>query len=167
MATMGTERDGLGPHHDGHDDSMDTMNNQVGVGEGRRYFKREPALSAEHEQIVTRTIACGISVHRELGPGFKERIDERVFLLELDSRGMKFESEKPIEVRYKEWLIPGQKIDLIVEGVVLVELKAVPKLRRIHLAQVFSYLKTTDLRVGLLMNFNARLFKEGLRRIIR
>ena len=133
----------------------------------RTYAKRDPALSAEHELIITYAIACGITVHRVLGPGFKEQIYERAFLLELDSRGIKFEAEKLIDVRYKEWLIPGQKVDLIVEGVVLVELKAVPKLRPLHTAQVLSYLKTLNLRVGLLMNFNARLFKEGLRRVIR
>jgi GxxExxY protein len=131
------------------------------------YVKRVPALSTEHEQIVTQTIGCGIAVHRELGPGFKEQIYLRAFLLELDSRGMKFEAEKPVDVRYKGWLIPGQRVDLIVEEVVLVELKAVPKLRRIHVSQTFSYLKTTNLRAGLLMNFNARLFKDGLRRVIR
>jgi GxxExxY protein len=130
------------------------------------HLKRTPALSPEHEQIVTQTIACGMSVHRELGPGFRERIYERAFLLELDSRGLTFEAEKPIDVRYKQWLIPGQKVDLVVAGVVLVELKAVPKLKRIHVTQTLSYLKTMNLRIGLLMNFNTRLFKEGLKRVI-
>jgi GxxExxY protein len=130
------------------------------------FAKRDPLLSTEHEQIVTDTIACGITVHRELGPGFKERIYECAFCLELDTRGLKFESEKKVDVRYKDWLIPGQKVDLIVEGVVLIELKAVPKLKPLHTSQVISYLKTTNLRVGLLMNFNCRLFREGLRRVV-
>jgi GxxExxY protein len=60
-------------------------------------------------------VDCGIHVHRALGPGFKEKIYHRAYCLELDSRGIKFECEKPIVVRYKNWEIPGQKVDLIVE----------------------------------------------------
>jgi GxxExxY protein len=104
-------------------------------------------------------------VHRELGPGFREIIYERAFCLELESRGIKFECEKPVEVRYKQWRIPGQRIDLIVDGVVLVEIKTLSKLKKLHESRVVSYLKTTGLRVGLLMNFNSVLFKHGLRRI--
>jgi len=131
------------------------------------YEKKEPLLSPEHERIVTSAIAGAITVHRELGPGFKERIYERAFALELEERGLKFESEKKIDVRYKQWLIPGQKVDLVVEGVVLIELKAIPRLKPLHTSQVISYLKTMDLRVGLLMNFNVRLFRDGLKRIVR
>ena len=123
-------------------------------------------LPAEHEEIVSAVIGCGIAVHRELGPGFKECIYHRAFRLELDERGLPFESDKPILVKYRQWLIPGQKVDLVVAGVVLVELKAVPRLRRIHRYQVQSYLRTLSLPVGLLMNFNALLLKDGLQRII-
>ena len=129
------------------------------------YRQRQPLLDPEQEAIVTSAVACGITVHRELGAGFKETIYERAFCLELESRGIKFECEKPVEVRYKQWRIPGQRIDLIVDGVVLVEIKTVSKLKKLHESQVVSYLKTTGLRVGLLMNFNSVLFKHGLRRI--
>jgi GxxExxY protein len=134
--------------------------------EDTMYRKEQTLFSPEHEAIITNTIACGIAVHRELGPGFKERIYERAFCLELESRGIKFECEKPVEVRYKNWRIPGQKIDLMVEGLVLVEIKAVSRLKGLHRSQVISYLKTTELRVGLLMNFNSSLLKDGLRRIV-
>jgi GxxExxY protein len=77
-----------------------------------------------------------------------------------------FECEKKILVRYKNWSIPGQKVDLIVEKLVLVEIKAVPRLRPLHRDQVRSYLRTTELRVGLLINFNTTLIKHGLRRIV-
>jgi GxxExxY protein len=123
-------------------------------------------LSTEQEAVVTRVIGCGITVHRELGPGFKECIYHRAFRLELNSRGLSFESDKPILVKYREWLIPGQQIDLIVEGTVLVELKAVPRLRPLHQYQVRSYLRTTGLPVGLLLNFNAPLLKDGMQRIV-
>ena len=130
------------------------------------FEKREPLLPPEQEEVVTSVIACGIAVHRELGPGFKETIYERAVCLELDSRGISFEAEKKIDVRYKQWRIPGQRIDLIVGGVVLVEIKAVTRLKQLHQKQVLSYLNTTGLRVGLLMNFNAVLFKHGLRRVV-
>ena len=123
-------------------------------------------IPADVESVAHQCIDAGIHVHRILGPGFREIIYERAFCLELESRGVSFECEKRIMVRYKSWTIPGQKIDLIVEGKVLVELKAVPRLRKIHQQQVISYLKATDLRLGLLMNFNTRLLREGLKRIV-
>jgi GxxExxY protein len=122
-------------------------------------------LTPEQEAIVSETIACGIAVHRELGPGFKECIYHRALRLELESRGISYDSDKPILVKYREWSIPGQKVDLIVRGIVLVELKAVPRLRALHRCQVQSYLRTTNVPIGLLMNFNAVLLKDGLQRV--
>ena len=130
------------------------------------FRKNSPLLAPEDEALVTETIACAMAVHIELGPGFKERIYHDAMCLELDSRGLKFECEKAVEVRYKSWSIPGQKIDLIVGGVVLIEVKAVAHLKELHRSQVISYLKTTGLRVGLLMNFNTRLLKHGLKRVV-
>jgi GxxExxY protein len=129
-------------------------------------LNRHADLSTEQEAVVTAVIGCGIAVHRELGPGFKECIYHRAFRLELTSRGLSFESDKPILVKYRKWLIPGQQIDLIVAGTVLVELKAVPRLRPLHQYQVRSYLRTTGLPVGLLLNFNAALLKDGMQRIV-
>lgn len=129
-------------------------------------LKTDTPLSPQQERIVTVAIDAAVTVHRELGPGFRERIYQKAYCLEVDSRGLKFETEKPIEVKYREWLIPGQRIDLIVESVVLVEIKSVPRLRSLHRCQVISYLKTTGLRVGLLLNFNAPLMKQGLQRIV-
>ena len=127
----------------------------------------ESPLPPETETLVTEVVDVGFTVYDALGPGFKESIYERAVCLELDARGLKFECEKPIEVKYKEWRIPGQKVDLVVGGVVLVELKAVPHLRKIHRRQVLSYLKTMDLRIGLLMNFNAAFFKRNIKRVVR
>jgi len=122
-------------------------------------------LPPEQEAIVATVIGCAINVHRTLGPGFKERIYHTALRLEFESQGVSYESERPIEVKYRQWKIPGQKVDLIVAGIVLVEVKAVPRLRVIHRCQVQSYLKTTGLPIGLLMNFNARLLKHGLQRV--
>ena len=124
-------------------------------------------LSPEVEELVTKVVDVGFTVHSILGPGFKESIYQRAFCLELDERGLKFECEKKIEVTYKEWKIPGQKVDLIVEGLVLVELKCVPRLRILHRQQAISYLKTLDLEIALLMNFNTALIKNGIKRVIR
>ena len=123
-------------------------------------------LTAGQERIVEPVIDSGFAVHRALGPGFREKIYERAYRLELDDRGLKFECKKPIVVRYKDWDIPGQTVDLLVEGVVLVEVKAVPRLRPLHRAQVLSYLRTMRLRVGLLMNFNVPVLKDGLQRVV-
>ena len=123
-------------------------------------------LTESEEQLVTQALDVGYTVHRHLGPGFREVIYQRAYCLELEARGIRFESEKKILVRYKDWNIPGQKIDLIVADVVLVELKAVPRLRKLHRAQVLSYLKTTGLLVGLLMNFNGVMFKGNVQRIV-
>ena len=110
---------------------------------------------------------CAFAVHRSLGPGFVEKIYVRALHLEMAAQKLRFEAEKNILVRYKQWQIPGQTVDLIVESSVLIEAKVVPKLRPIHRLQVLSYLKTLDLRVGLLINFNAPALKDGFKRVIR
>jgi GxxExxY protein len=123
-------------------------------------------LPPEVEEVGRKVIGCEIAVHRILGPGFKEIIYERATQLELDLAKLKYECEKKIVVRYKQWNIPGHKIDLIVEGCVLVELKAVPRLKDLHERQVISYLKATGLRLGFVINFNVPVLKEGIRRVV-
>ena len=123
-------------------------------------------LTVVEEQTVESAMDAAFCVHRALGPGFREIIYKRAYSLELDSRKLKFEAEKKILVRYRDWEIPGQTVDLVVEGIVLVELKAIPKLRPVHRRQVVSYLQTTHLRVGLLINFNVALLKHGFQRIV-
>ena len=130
-------------------------------------FRIFQPLSDAVEQIVRKAIGCGIEVHRVLGPGFRESIYTHAFCLELELQGMKFVREKSISVKYKSWEIPGQRVDLIVEDVVLVEIKSVSRLKSIHRRQVVSYLRSTELRVGLLMNFNSMMLKDGLQRVVR
>jgi GxxExxY protein len=128
--------------------------------------KVQSTLSEETEKVVHASIGCAMTVHRLLGPGFKECIYAQAYRLELHDAGLSFESEKRILVPYRTWEIPGQRIDLIVEGVVLVELKVIPRLRKIHERQVVSYLRATKLPVGLLMNFDTLLLRDGLKRIV-
>jgi GxxExxY protein len=117
------------------------------------------------EAAGRRVIGCGITVHRILGPGYREVIYERAYCLELESAGLRYECEKKILVPYKRWEIPGHKLDLIVEGCVIVELKALPRLTELHRLQVLSYLKATGLRLGFVMNFNTDVLKHGIKRI--
>jgi GxxExxY protein len=146
----------------------DEFISNAGVRVGELAMLRVPSpLTEREEEVYSLAMDCAFAVHRELGPGFKERIYEEAFCLELNARSIRFEREKKIDVRYKSWTIPGQRIDLVVEGLVLVEIKAVSKLIRIYERQVRSYLKTTGLRGGLLVNFNVTMLKNGMRRIVQ
>ena len=84
----------------------------------------------------------------------------------MHSRGLSFECEKSIDVRYKGWTIPGQRIDLLIGGLVVVEIKAVPKFIALHRKQVLSYLRTMNLHVGLLINFNSAYYKHAVKRVV-
>ena len=123
-------------------------------------------LTESEERVVTEVVDCGFQVHSVLGPGFRESIYAQAFRLELAARGLAFECEKAIDVRYKTWTIPGQRIDLLIGGFVLVEIKVVPKLSALHRKQVLSYLKTMNLHLGLLINFNTAYYKHGVKRVV-
>jgi GxxExxY protein len=124
------------------------------------------ALSPEEDAMMSKAIGCAIAVHKELGPGFIESIYRKAMCIELESRNLAYEEERPIRVFYRGVDIPGQRVDLIVEGLIVVELKAVASLDQVHRAQLISYLKTTGLRGGLLINFRVPLLKDGIRRVV-
>jgi GxxExxY protein len=128
---------------------------------------KSPVLSIPQdvEDLGHRVIGVAITVHQILGPGFKERIYERAFCLELEEQGLSYECEKRILVPYKRWQIEGDVLDLIIGGLVIVELKVVPRLAEIHRRQVLSYLKATGLRLGYVMNFNVEVMKHGIKRV--
>lgn len=130
-------------------------------------FSGYTALPTETEDTAHKVIGCAIEAHRHLGPGYLESIYERAMQLELDSQGLPYEAEKAIYVRYRNFDIPGQRVDLVVGGCVVVELKTVRRLKNVHRAQVISYLKTMDLRLGLIINFHTPLLRNGIRRVIR
>ncbi len=123
-------------------------------------------VPADVEEVARRVIGCGIKVHRILGPGFKERIYQEAMCLEMNADKLSFEREKEVTVRYRNWEIPGHRLDLVVEGKIVLELKAVRRLKEIHRRQVVSYLKASNLRLGILMNFNTNLLRDGTRRVI-
>jgi GxxExxY protein len=115
---------------------------------------------------VTVTIDAALTVHRALGPGFLERAYEQALRLELRARSVAFESQRSVWVSYRDTRLLAQRIDLIVESCVLVEIKAVARLDPVFVSQVVSYLRATELRVGLLINFNSLYLRDGLRRIV-
>jgi GxxExxY protein len=115
---------------------------------------------------VTVTIDAALTVHRALGPGFLERAYEQALRLELRARNVAFESQRSVWVSYRDTRLLAQRIDLIVESCVLVEIKAVARLDPVFVSQVVSYLRATELRVGLLINFNSLYLRDGLRRIV-
>jgi GxxExxY protein len=86
--------------------------------------------------------------------------------VELGASGLSYESERPVPVKYRDVQIAGQRVDLIVEGQIVVELKAVVKLDEVHRAQLISYLRATGLRGGLLVNFRVAVLRHGLRRVV-
>jgi len=118
------------------------------------------------ETAMSQVIGCAIAVHRALGPGYLESIYKRAMCIALAKEGLSYECERAVDVMYEGVAIPGQRIDLIVEKLLVVELKAVKKLDEIHEAQVISYLKTTGLRGGLLINFCVPVLARGIKRIV-
>ncbi len=122
-------------------------------------------LDEQTEEYISEAMDCGFAVHREIGPGY-EPIYENAFCLELQARNIPFEREKAFVVKYRDKPVGLHRLDLIVRERVVVELKAVRALERAHEAQILAYLKASQLRVGLLVNFGGATLKEGLRRII-
>ncbi len=105
-------------------------------------------------------------MHRHLGPAFLESVYENALCHELALRSVPFERQVAVSVLYKELSVGEGRADLIVGQRVVVELKALPALRPVHLAQTLSYLKATGLRLGLLVNFGERHLKTGCRRVV-
>ena len=117
--------------------------------------------------VVTHTIiACAMEVHTMLGPGLLERLYEEAMAYELGRRGMVFQRQFPIRMRYKNIELPEQRLDLVVENLVVVELKAIESVADNQLAQLTSYLRSASLPLGLLINFNCARLKDGIYRRI-
>jgi GxxExxY protein len=123
-------------------------------------------LSDDIEDLVTRVIGCCIAVHRCLGPGLLEGIYSRATCLELAAAGIPFERELQIPVRYRGELLCHQRLDIVVSGQIALELKAVERLMPVHHAQLLSYLRLCELKIGLLVNFNVPVLQQGLKRIV-
>lgn len=116
-------------------------------------------------KLTEKIIGAAIEVHRHLGPGLLESAYEACLVYELELLGLRVEKQKSLPVIYKEvQLEQGYRIDLLVENTVVVELKTVEEIAAVHEAQILSYLKLSGCQVGLLLNFNVKLLKDGVRR---
>ena len=118
------------------------------------------------DKISQKIIGCAIEVHRHLGPGLLEHVYEEALCVEFQLQGLKYNRQVPIPLKYKDQPIGEYRIDLLVENQIVVEIKSVERLDPVFQAQVITYLKVTDKRIGLLLNFNSRLLKDGIKRII-
>ena len=118
------------------------------------------------DELARAVIGAAIEVHRQLGPGFWESVYEEALCVELEDRQIPFERQKEISVLYRDRHIGVQRIDLLVGQSLIVELKAVEAVADIQVARVISYLKATRLSLGLLINFNVPVLKQGIRRIV-
>jgi GxxExxY protein len=119
------------------------------------------------DEISGLVLKHAFAVHTELGPGLLESAYHDCLHYELINAGLRVESEKPLPLVYKGVKLEcGYRVDLLVEGQFVVELKAVDEIAPIHLAQVLTYLKLMDLRHGLILNFNVKSLKQGIKRVV-
>ncbi len=117
------------------------------------------------DSLTEKIISAAIEVHRILGPGLLESIYEEALCYELSKRAMHFERQKDVDVVYKDQVIKGQRLDLLVNGEVVVEIKSVRRIDDIFVAQVLSYLKSTGMKRGLILNFGQTRLIEGVKRV--
>jgi GxxExxY protein len=119
------------------------------------------------DELSNIIIGAAIEVHKILGPGVLESAYEKCLCYELDKRGLAFECQKPLPLVYKDINLDcGYRVDILVEKLVIIELKAVERIEPIHKAQVLTYLKLSNLWLGLIINFNVPLLKDGIIRIV-
>ena len=120
----------------------------------------------QKDALTEKTIGCAIEVHRHLGPGLLESTYEAALCVELELAGLKFQRQAVYPIFYKGRVIGEHRIDLIVENAVILEIKSVERHVPIFEAQLLTYLKIAGLRRGLLINFNSRLLKDGIKRFV-
>ena len=121
----------------------------------------------EEDKFSTEIIGAAIEVHRNLGPGLLKSAYEECLCRELAIRGLNFERQKPLAISYKGIKLDcGYRLDIVVEELVILELKAVERIEPIHEAQLLTYLKLSDLKLGIMINFNVPILKKGIKRIV-
>jgi len=121
----------------------------------------------EFDDLSTRVIGCAIEVHRFLGPGLLESAYEQCLAYELNRNGIAFHLQHPQPVQYKEIRLDcGFRIDMLVENQLIVELKSIEAIKPIHEAQLLTYMKLANVKIGLLINFNNKQVKDGIRRFV-
>lgn len=123
-------------------------------------------LDGELNELSRRVIGAAIEVHRVLGPGYLESVYEEALAVELTLQGVACDRQMPMSIEYKGRAVGEGRLDLLVNGALVVELKTVEQLLPIHHAQLLSYLKATRKQLGLLINFNTRVLRDGVKRVV-
>lgn len=126
----------------------------------------EEIIEYPEKDLTEKIISSAIEVHRIIGPGYSEDVYEEAFAYELKLQNIPFERQKEFNVLYKGIITKTYRVDFLIESRVIVEIKAVSELNDIHLAQVLSYLKATNLKIGLLINYNVKMLRDGIKRLI-
>ena len=121
--------------------------------------------SGLHADLTERIVGCAIEVHRHLGPGLTESVYESAMCIELKAASLPFTRQLGVPVFYKSALLAEYRPDLVVGDLVIVEIKCVERFDAVHVVQMLTYLKITELRVGLILNFNRAVLKDGIRRV--
>lgn len=120
-----------------------------------------------YDDLTSKIIGCAINVHKELGPGLLESAYEECLAYELKEAGLEVERQKPVPIVYKEIKLDcGYRIDLLVENKIILELKTVEIFNPVHEAQILTYLKFANKKLGLLINFHVLRLKDGIKRYI-
>lgn len=118
-------------------------------------------------EISNLVFDAGMKVHRKLGVGLYESVYEQCLVHELKNRGLNVESQKDISVDYEGLIIEKAfRVDLLIANKVIIEIKAVPELNSYHFYQILNYLRITEMKLGMILNFHSTLFKDGVKRIV-
>jgi GxxExxY protein len=134
---------------------------------GQRTFEQARWKGILYPELSWQIVGAAIEVHEHLGPGQLESVYQRAMECELRRRGIAFRSQVPVPMFYKGDRVGDFYADLIVEDAIILELKAVERLRAVHTAQLLSYLSAAELRLGMLMNFNVPRMVHGIKRVVR
>lgn len=135
-------------------------------GEEPPYAGRRVEPDAELDSLAHAVIGAAIEVHRHFGPGLDEELYQNALAIEFGLRGIPFAREVVVDVEYKGRYIGKKRLDFVVGGRLVLETKAIEQLLSLHKAQVLTYLKITRNKLGLLLNFNVEILKDGLKRVI-
>ncbi len=142
------------------------MNRQVAkdAKEGKEGEMTEPRKRVD--ELAHQVIGAAIEVHRLLGPGFLESVYEEALAIEFDLRNIAYERQKPIVLQFKGKIVGDSRLDFLVGGELVVEIKAIEAIHPIYPAKVIHYLKTCELELGLIINFHVVLLRDGIKRVV-
>ncbi|MCY3979512.1 MAG: GxxExxY protein [Chloroflexi bacterium] len=119
----------------------------------------------QQDPLTGRTIAAAMNVHSAFGAGLLESVYQNALCVELEAQGIRFQAQKAIDIKYRDQHVGHLIADIVVEGSVILELKSVESLLPIHVAQLITYLKASGIKTGLLINFNVRHLRHGIKRV--